>query len=326
MSAPRDPERGSALVTALLIVAVMASVSVGLVDLSMSALQRTGTMDARTQAAAYLDGAQAFTEAALVRASELDEGRLRPDGPWDGAPRVFDIEGGRLAGRVRDASNCLNLNALHDPDGAPEADARAADRIRALFRALGLPAADGEALIAQGSDWIDADRAPRPGGAEDDHYLRLPMPHRAANQPFAEIEELRALPVMTPDLFDALRPHLCVLPEPAQPPLNVNTLRLEEAVMLTAISGGLITPNEARALVFRRPSTGYASVEAFWADPSAAPFADTLPASAVALSSDWFETEITVELDRARLTRRQLVRLSGNGEVRRFTPIQGAVL
>lgn len=322
-------ERGAALVTALLIVAVMASVSVGLVDMSRSVLLRTGVMDERIQASAYATGAQDFVEILLVRAAGREGEALHPDGPWNGQARVFEIEGGRLAGQVRDRNNCLNLNALHaDPrDGGAEAAERARARLRSLLRALAVPAGEAEALIAQAADWIDPDTEPRHGGAEDDEYLRRALPHRAANQPFVEIEELRALPVMTPALYSALRPLVCVLPEPVQPPLDVNTLRIEDALLLVVTMEGELSPTDAQSVLFRRPSGGYAQLADFWADPAMAALDPAARREeAVTLRSHWFEVSVTVELERARIERRQTIRLLPDGRIERFAPQQGTVL
>ncbi len=327
MTAPRnDRERGAALITALMVVAFMAAVSVSLVEMVRSHLQRTGAIEDRLQAAAYLDGAASYGEVLIARFAGDADQRFTPAGPWDGEARLFPLDNGEMAARVRDRNNCLNINALHTPSGDSEADDRAAARMRALLAALGVPAGDSESLIAQAADWIDADRTPRPGGAEDDTYLARAEPHRAANQPFTELAELRLLPVMNRALYVRLAPYLCALPTATQPPLNVNTLRSEEAVLITAITEGAVSVQAAQQALFRRPTTGFESLEAFWADPAFSQIeADARPSSAVALRSEWFELQVSVRLGEARLSRIQTVRMDRSGQFSRYTPVQGAV-
>ena len=321
-----DAERGAALITALMVVAFMAAVSVSLVETMRSHLQRTGAIEDRLQATAYLDGAVSYGEMLIARFAGGADQRFTPAGPWDGEVRAFPLENGEMAARVRDRNNCLNINALHSSAGDDEASRLAAARMRSLLAALGVAPGDAEALIAQAADWIDADRTPRPGGAEDDPYRARPEPFRAANQPFAELSELRLLPVMNRALYMRVEPYLCALPAATQPPLNVNTLRSDEAVLITAITEGAVSLQAAEQALFRRPTTGFDSLEVFWADPVFSHIgADARPAGAVALRSEWFELHVRVRLGETRLSRIQTVRMDQAGRFSRLTPLQGAV-
>ena len=75
-------------------------------------------------------------------------------------------------------------------------------------------------------DWVDPDSETLfPNGAEDDYYLDLEPPYRAANRPFADIRELRLVRGVTEEIFQKLRPFVTVLPEPTA--VNVNTAPIE---------------------------------------------------------------------------------------------------
>ena len=68
-------------------------------------------------------------------------------------------------------------------------------------------------------------------------------------------------------------------------------------------------------------------MEQVWRDPAFAALEEEARAAArVDLRSDWFELHLDVQLDRAALSRRQLIRIETSGAVARYPAIQGAVL
>ncbi|MGJ3232705.1 MAG: type II secretion system minor pseudopilin GspK [Oceanicaulis sp.] len=318
-------ERGTALIAALLIVALMAAVAVQLTDLTRFAVFRTAQVDARAEARWYARGAREFAESVLVR-SELQEREVtRPTALWRQGPHVFPIERGRIAGTIRDGNNCFNINALAHNEDDPSARERASAMFDSLTGRIGLPPGAAQRLKAQMIDWIDADTRPEPGGAEDDAYARFNPPYRAANQRFHELEELLALPEMTPALYRALSPWLCVRPEPRQPAINVNTLTLDEAPLLSAALGGRLSAPDAEALLFRRPPQGYDALEDVWADPLLARLQLEAPwREALTVRTRWYEMEVEVRVDEARFTLSQLAELDEGGRIRRHGERFGA--
>jgi hypothetical protein len=84
------------------------------------------------------------------------------------------------------------------------------------------------------ADFIDADGDPRPRGAEDAVYLRRQPAYRAANRALFHLSEIRLVQGVDGDTFDALRPHVCVLPQPALLNLNFASpqvwMSLDEAI------------------------------------------------------------------------------------------------
>jgi general secretion pathway protein K len=188
----------------------------------------------------------------------------------------------------------------------------------ALMRSIQAPPGTAQRVKAQIIDWIDADTRPEPGGAEDETYQRFNPPYRAANQRLIEREELLALPDMTPGLYAALAPWLCVRPTGVQPAINVNTLRIDQAPLLSAALGGGLSPADAEAVLFRRPPRGYDAVEDFWADPLIARLELEGPErEAITVTSRWFEMSVEVEQGDGRFELSQLVELTDGGGVRR---------
>lgn len=328
-SEPRS-ERGAALVAALMLVALMAAVSVQLVDLSRFAVFRTANAGDRSEAYWSALGAREFAEGIVLQTAR--EPVLRGDAPWLSEAQVFPVERGVITGRVRDGNNCLNINALAEAgreaqdEGAQGGDVeRARAMYDALMRAIGAPPGSAQRLKAQIIDWIDADARPEPGGAEDETYQGFNPPYRAANQRFSELEELLALAETTPELYAALSPWLCVRPSARQPALNVNTLSLDQAPLLSAAFQGRLSAPDAEAVLFRRPPRGYDALEAFWADPLIARIEiDGPQREAISVTSRWFEMSVDVELGAARFTFSQLAELTDGGGLIRHRQRFGA--
>ncbi|XBQ16681.1 MAG: type II secretion system minor pseudopilin GspK [Oceanicaulis sp.] len=314
-------EHGTVMIAALLLVALMAAVAVQLVDLSRFAVLRTTAADARGQAYWYARGARDFAESVLINAGDPRREVMRPDEVWLSGPQLFPIEGGQITGRISDGNNCFNINALADGGAETVTNAdpeRARATFRALLREIGAPAGAGERLAGQIIDWIDADDDPEPGGAEDAEYARFSPPYRAANRAFTELEELLALPEMTPEFYAVLKPWLCVRPVFEQPDLNPNTLRLDQGALLAAQFDGRLSASDAEAVLFRRPPDGYDALEAFFADPLIARLnLEPAEREGFALRSRWFDMEVAVTFDEARFTLSQLAELDEAGRIRR---------
>lgn len=325
-------EEGTALLTALLMTALMAVVAVELVDQTRFAMFRTGNGERRDQAYWYAMGARDFSESVLLRSGAPNREVMRPIEPWLGGPQTFPIEGGMLTGHVRDGNNCLNLNALTGvaPGEDDDPPVLTADDTRAMFSTVlersGIPPGVIEALKAQIVDWTDANTYREPDGAEDEIYVRFDPPLRAANQPMSELEELLVLPAMTPELFAAVRPLLCVRPVAGQPPLNVNTLRLDQAVLLTALFEGRLSVGEAEAVLLQRPPAGYDAVSDFFDHPLIAALQpDPALHEAVTLRTRWFDIDVGVRLGETVFSLSETVELDQGGRLIRHYQRFGAI-
>src|SRR5690606_18843964 len=162
-------ERGAALLTVLLLVAVMTVLLVAVMDDIRFALRRTGNAQALAQAQWYALGSE---QLARARIHQLDrDGRTTLAGGWNGRPFLFPIEAGVMQVRLDDASACFNLNSV--VEGAPGQWRRREAGVRqylALLEVLGFPGARANAMADALVDWIDQDEQPGPAGAEDPAY------------------------------------------------------------------------------------------------------------------------------------------------------------
>lgn len=309
-------EKGVALLTVLLLVAVMSAIAVGVLDDIRFGLRRTFNAATATQGQYLALGAEELARARIGRLLERDSLRTSLEGGWNGRPIVFPVEGGQIVARVRDATGCFNLNSLVLAGGG-EPFVRREQGVRqfiALLTALNQPQPD--VLANSLAEWMDSNTVGAPG-TEDDGYLKGATPYRTASAPLAEVSELRAIHGFTPAVYAAIRPYVCALPTTDLSPVNINTLGPERAVVLTALTEGGVPINAARSVLATRPAGGFTDLAAFWANPIFAQLpADAGVRSQVDLRSRYFALDAEVTFASGNVTLSSLFEASSPGGVR----------
>lgn len=319
-------QSGVALLTVLLLVAVMSVLLVSVLDDIRFGVRRAGNAHAQSQAQWYALGAESLARSRLNTLAARDRQRTTLDGDWNDRPFLFPIEDGVIRARLRDQSNCFNLNSV--VEGAEEQLYRretGARQFVALARGVGIaPQRAGELADAL-ADWIDSDQAAGPLGAEDSHYLRLRKPFRTSGTLLAEVSELRAIRGFDEPTYRLLRPHVCALPSLELSPVNINTLGRDDGLMLVMISEGQLSLAAARSVIARRPADGWRDFATFWATPAMAglsPGNDAL--QQLSLRTRYFGLHAEVRYLDADVVLSTLFEIDAAGEVtslaRRWTP------
>lgn len=295
-----------ALVVALLVFALCATLLVAMQREFDLFYQRGANVLLGEQAHAYLLGAEALAAMALKLDHDTD---LQRESPRDDlreiwaqptAPYALD-EGGWLMGELEDLQGRFNLNLLagqgpaDTSGGQPEYTAEQRFFLRLLV-ALEVDLAEAMRITDAIGDWLDADREPRMNGAEDDYYAVQSPAYRAANRPLASVSELRAIAHVTPELFERLRPLVAVWPQtPA--PMNIHTMPV---TLLQALGSddGLqpLAPETAQGLAQERADIGFSSVEDLLAMPALAAADSAGLAGLLGESSSWFLLSARVEI------------------------------
>ena len=324
---PRGTDReGMALLTVLLLVAVMSVVAVAILDDVRFSVRRTANVEFQSQAQWYAAGAENLARGQIARLLAGEPARTPLEPAWNGRPMTFPIDGGTLTATVTDGQACFNLNSLALGVGEDlTARPLGAAQFRALGRAVGAPDSRMRAIADALTDWLDADTTPLPLGAEDGAYAGLAAPYRTGGAMLAEVSELRAVKGVDAETYRRLRPFLCVLPTSRLSPLNVNTLTPEQAPLLTMLTNGAVGPEQARAVIAARPRDGWADAAAFWAQPAMAAVQVDLEArEQVTVLTRFFDLRVDVELGGSRAVRTALLEAGSDGRVRtviqRWTP------
>lgn len=279
-------QRGVALITAMLVVAVTTVAVAEVAGQQLVDIRRTGSLLAADRAALAARGVEAWARATLARDAAGDPvDHLQED--WARLLPPTEIEDGTVSGDIVDLQARLNLNGLLGADGSP--DAVSLRRFQRLLTAMDAPPELAQAVL----DWMDADTEPRfPGGAEDSRYLEAEPPYRAANRPFVSVTELRLVAGMDDALFGRLAPHLTALPGPT--PVNVNTA---SPVVLRTLADD-ITRADAEALAEARRDNPFTDVETFLRHPALA--GREVEAEGLGVSSRYFLARARVELEDTR--------------------------
>ncbi len=196
--------------------------------------------------------------------------------------------------QLNDLSSCFNLNALGGSLAAQNQS-----RFKNLLRSLDLP----ETIADSWMDWVDADEVVTGFGAEDGDYLLAEPAYRTANQPAADLSEVRLLADLDPEHLDALLPFICVLPT-AELKINVNTAGVEvlSALQLPAGSGsggagaprgGRVNSEAITPIKLSDAVRSYENVNEFTTE-----YPDMLGAvDVLSVSTEYFEVQARVQID-----------------------------
>ncbi len=228
-------QRGVAILVVMTVVAVITAIGANMIARTGLEVSRARTLKNIGLMHNIGYAGERFAIAALKQELDLGEKYDSLDEPWNSpVPELPVTDGATISGCLLDLSGKLNINNLLDESGNP--DPIYVERFRSLFDLVDVPVELVDALI----DWIDTDSEPLgSGGAENDFYIGLENPYRAANQDMLSVTELRQLKGINedPDLYDQLLPHISALPRGSA--ININTATREVLLSLA----GLIDEN-----------------------------------------------------------------------------------
>ena len=220
-----DRQRGVALITAVLMVALATMLAVDVGFRGFLDQRRSGTLFALDQGYEIALGAEAWA-ADFLKKDMQDSKTDHLGETWARPLPPLPIDGGTVEGRLEDMQGRFNLNNLIHTDGTPNPEA-----VKQLERILAMLEIEPNWATAM-ADWIDQDTQPGfPDGAEDTVYTGQDPPHLAANMPITRVSELMVLPGFGAERFARLKPFVSALP--VGTPLNVCTA---PGVVLDALS------------------------------------------------------------------------------------------
>ena len=299
-------QRGVALITAVLIVALATILAINVSFRDMVDQRRTSNLFALDQGFEVALGAEAWA-AEILRKDAQDTQTDHPGEAWAQTIAALPIDEGigTVSGRLEDMQGRFNLNNLIFADGTPNEKA-----IKQLERILAMAEIE-PAWATMIADWIDADVQPGfPDGAEDPVYTGMDPPHLTANMPITRVSELMSLPEFGPERFRKLQPYVSALPVGTK--INVCTAPgIVIDSLFEAQRQFSLNPDD---LVTRRKEGCFPTLEDLRGTLGAAEF--ELARDSLAESTSYFRATVWVTIGTTQFTLYSLLARGGNGTVR----------
>ncbi len=246
-------QQGVALITAVLIVALVTAIAVAMASKQQLDIRRSANIFNNDIAYLFALGAEDYARNVLEWDITKDGSKIDHTGENWAQTVSVPVEGAMLTGTLQDLQGLINLNSLLNSNGEPNPIMQA--RFKRLLKQQDLEEAIADAVL----DWIDKDiESTGFGGAEDDSYMLQTPPYRAANSLMVSSSELMLIKGVDAEAYSKLAPFVTALPK-SDTAINVNTAPAEVLATLTAS----LTVADGEALVEARGEEGFDKIESF---------------------------------------------------------------
>jgi len=304
-------QKGLALISVLLIFAIVAVLAGAMIERQSLDIQRSGNLQALQQARAYSTGIEYAVRSGLQLDFENDKEVDHLLEEW-AKEHTYPLSPGTAQIQIFDAQARFNLNSLH-----PTASNKTVQlqRFKNLLAELGLD----EGIAINTAKFIDKD------SQVDDDYLSAETPYRASYQIFKHPSELLLVQLVDAKSYRMLTPYITVLPVSVT--VNVNTA---SNIVLSSLSSTW-SISEADKVIAARGEEGFKKVDDFWGLPEVQPLTKKDPdeddknpkevwdKADFSVNSEYFEVFAKVDLaDRTATVEMLLYRNAETGKMRTY--------
>jgi len=174
---------------------------------------------------------------------------------------IFELNQGVVTGKISDASNCFNINAIVkkvNNDFKPNEKNIEVFRRLMSFNEVDQNLADE--AIDQIIDWIDKDSNPRAYGLEDYYYsgpLNIPKEYTASRL-FYSVAELKSLPAIRSIGWEIFNKNFCALPDNSLK-ININTLKINNDYLFSSMFKNM-SFTDAQYILDNIPEEGFKDI------------------------------------------------------------------
>ena len=250
-------QRGIALITILVMVALATILAATIVKRQANTAENTAYLMRQNQSLMYAKSAEAFFSELLVDDAEnaADIDHLQEN--WAKPMPAFPVEDGFVSGTIQDESGKFNLNSLVNADGTPNLPAKI--WFEKLLLRVGLQEKLSEAVI----DWQDPDDQTIGGmGAEANYYQGLSPSYLPSNTQFHHVAELKLVRGFEGEKYLQIADYVTTAPN-TDSKLNINTA---SAVLLASLDPKLEVNAVQQVIQQRQANLQYFSnVSELWA-------------------------------------------------------------
>ncbi|GAB3375882.1 type II secretion system minor pseudopilin GspK [Azotobacter armeniacus] len=265
-----------ALMVVLLVVALISIIATHLGSLVQLNIQQASNREQYQQAYWFALGGERLARGLIESAIKADH-RIHLSQAWANPRISYPIDGGHIKVSIQDQAACFNLNvlsSLNTPQDGPQTEQPLPLRqLVHLMKELGASEYQISQLVEPLRDWLDNDTLPTGlKGAEDLFYTNLDPAYLPANGPLTDLTELnfidgfRHMAHQSRDeeqgFLERLRPFLCVLPG-VKPLVNLNTVKPEQAPLLSALFEGQVPTTQLIQWLSDRPVEGFQRIDEF---------------------------------------------------------------
>ncbi|MGM0541593.1 MAG: type II secretion system minor pseudopilin GspK [Pseudomonadota bacterium] len=222
--ATQSREKGFALLTVLLVVAIVTILGSNILYKEHLTLKRSTYMLHQAQSLSVLYGLESWVKKGLRLDAEYNKFDSL-DQQWALPLVAIPFEGGQISGQLEDLFAKINVNNLLETDADKQKIWRT--MLERYTIQLEMEPSFMDALI----DWVDSDDERLPFGAESETYLLMEPAYRTANQGIVSLNELKnvkGLNTLPTKQWDLFKQDLTALPMVTS--ININTA--SEAVLL----------------------------------------------------------------------------------------------
>jgi len=258
-------DKGVVLISILLIVLLLSSVAVLFGNKYFLSLKRAQYIEFQTLSLNIFRNMESLAQDKIEKELRFNSNKLTKDNPIINEPMVFNLNGADILGKISDYGNCFNINSIVKLNDSNYVENK--NSVAAFRKILSLNEIDNniiEEVIDQTIDWIDKDTNPRAYGLEDYYYsgpLHSPREYTGMRL-MVSIEELKSIPAVKQIDWNIFKNHFCAIPILNELSLNINTLDLEDAYLLSSIFSNL-TIKDAEYILDNIPKSGFDDLNNF---------------------------------------------------------------
>ena len=259
-----DNKKGVVLISVLLILLVLSGISVSLGEIFFKSIKRSSYIEFQSTSIQLQRNMESLGMDMIDQNLRYNKGYLTKDDQLLKDEIFFESNGFLIRSKLVDTSNCFNLNSLTvtvENNKLPNEKSISVLRNMLLF--LNYEEKQIDSLIDQIIDWIDYDDQPRSNGYEDYFYTGpVSQPRQyTAKRILYDFSELNNLPASREFNLNELKEYLCVIPYSEKTNINVNTLEIEDALVISSYLG--ISIDNAEYLIMNNPKDGFKTIEEF---------------------------------------------------------------
>lgn len=304
-------QRGVALITAVLIVALATILAVSVGFKGYLDQRRSATMFSLDQGFEVAIGAEAWA-ADILRKDKMGGSKVDDfTEEWATPIPPIPVEGGEVSGQLEDMQGRFNLNSLVKSENNQLVEDQAAvKRFERLLEILELEPKWAKLIV----DWMDSDIDPAfPDGAEDSVYTSLTPPYRPPNMRITRTSELLAIAGFGQERYRKLEPFVSALPAGG----SINVCTASPEVLDSLIEGQRQFTLARDNMIDMRKQHCFPSLQDFSRSLSASQKEELINGKVIGEDSSYFRANIWVTIGTTQFTLYSLLyRANGTNLVR----------